>query len=163
MMDCKFEKIVENVLKNEGGYSDDQDDLGGETKYGISKRTYPLLTVKDLTVGTAKDIYYQDFWINQAYKHFVSSRIAEKIFDLAINIGKDKAHVILQRALKAVGKIVEEDGRIGKKTLEAVNSSNERELLAATKSEAAGYYRCVVISKPTQKKFLAGWLKRAYS
>ena len=31
-----FEKIVKEVIEHEGGYVNDPDDRGGETKYGIS-------------------------------------------------------------------------------------------------------------------------------
>ena len=34
----KFEKAVERVLENEGGYVNHPSDPGGETKFGISKR-----------------------------------------------------------------------------------------------------------------------------
>ena len=37
----EFNEIIEKVLEHEGGYVNDKDDLGGETKYGITKRFYP--------------------------------------------------------------------------------------------------------------------------
>jgi len=40
-MDERFLKAVEMVLAHEGGYVNDPNDPGGETKYGISKRSYP--------------------------------------------------------------------------------------------------------------------------
>ncbi|MDR3223970.1 MAG: hypothetical protein LBT03_00050 [Holosporales bacterium] len=49
------------------------------------------------------------------------------------------------------------------KTLNAVNSADEKALLAALKSEAAGHYRCIVSKNASQNKFINGWLKRAYS
>lgn len=51
---------------------------------------------------------------------------------------------------------------MGPQTLEAINISNPRVLLAAIKSEAAGYYRALAIKDQKQKKFLNGWLVRAY-
>ena len=33
-----FNKIIEVVIGHEGGYVNDPTDLGGETKYGITKR-----------------------------------------------------------------------------------------------------------------------------
>jgi lysozyme family protein len=96
-------------------------------------------------------------------KDFASSDLAEKVFDLAVNMGTNKAHLLLQRALRAVGNPVKEDGILGKITLTAVNSANERELLAALRSEAAGYYRSIVTKNSSQNKFINGWLKRAYA
>jgi lysozyme family protein len=159
----KFERAIKRVLEFEGGYSNDSKDAGGETKYGISKRSYPNLDIRNLTVDGAKLIYYRDFWEPQLYGDFESVELAEKVFDLAVNVGSSKAHLLLQRALRAVGNPVKEDGVLGKITLAAVNSADETALLAAIRSEAAGYYRSIVARNSSQNKFINGWLKRAYS
>ena len=161
--DKKFNAAIERVLANEGGYSNDPVDAGGETKFGICKRSYPNLDIKNLTIDEAKIIYYRDFWEPHLYAEFASFELAEKVFDLAVNVGSSKAHMLLQRALRAVGNPVKEDGVLGKITLAAVNASNANELLAALKSEAAGYYRNIVTKNQSQNKFINGWLKRAYS
>jgi lysozyme family protein len=161
--DKKFNRAIERVLANEGGYSNDQFDAGGETKFGICKRSYPKLDIKNLTIDDAKFIYYRDFWEPHLYSEFTSTELAEKVFDLAVNVGSSKAHLLLQRALRAVGNAVKEDGVLGKITLAAINSSNPNELLAALRSEAAGYYRNIVTKNSSQNKFINGWLKRAYS
>ena len=46
----------------EGGFVHHRDDPGGETKFGISKRSYPHLNIKNLTKQEAIDIYRRDFW-----------------------------------------------------------------------------------------------------
>ena len=51
-----FNEIIEKVLEHEGGYVNDPKDLGGETKYGITKRFYPDIDIKNLTIEQAKDI-----------------------------------------------------------------------------------------------------------
>ncbi|SPM44720.1 Uncharacterised protein [Orientia tsutsugamushi] len=48
-------------------------------------------------------------------------------------------------------------------TLAAINKADLSDLLAALKSEAAGYYRTLAATQPRQAKFLKGWLKRAYA
>ena len=57
-----FNEIIEQVLEHEGGYVNDPKDLGGETKYGITKRFYPDVDIKNLTVEQAKEIYKKDYW-----------------------------------------------------------------------------------------------------
>ena len=52
-----FNEIIEKVLEHEGGYVNDPTDLGGETKYGITKRFYPNVDIKNLTIEQAKEIY----------------------------------------------------------------------------------------------------------
>lgn len=53
---------MEFVLKWEGGYSNDPDDPGGETRWGISKRAYPSLDIASLTKEEAIAIYERDYW-----------------------------------------------------------------------------------------------------
>lgn len=57
-----WQKAITFTLGKEGGYSFNPADPGGETKYGISKRSYPRLDIKNLTVQQAKLIYYKDYW-----------------------------------------------------------------------------------------------------
>ncbi len=58
----KFNKAVRIILAHEGGYVNHPADPGGETNMGISKRSYPDLDIKNLTVAMAKEIYFRDFW-----------------------------------------------------------------------------------------------------
>ena len=58
--------------------------------------------------------------------------------------------------------LVQEDGLMGPETLLATSNSDTRYLLAAIKSEAAGYYRQIAAKNPSQQKILKRWLNRAY-
>lgn len=156
------DKAIEFVLKNEGLYSNDIDDAGGETKFGISKRSYPKLDIKNLSVHKAKEIYKRDFWENQRYKNIKNHELAIKIFDLAVNVGTSRANKLVQRALRSVKKKIEENGILDDATICLINESDATDLLSALKSEAAGYYRLIVSTKPHRAKFLKGWLNRAY-
>ena len=93
LTDERFEHTVSFVLSHEGGYSDDPDDDGGETKFGISKRSYPHVDVDTLTVDQAKNIYKRDFWDPQLYKDIKDVNLATKVFDLAVNMGSNWAHL----------------------------------------------------------------------
>ena len=161
--DERFEHAVSFVLAHEGGYSNDVDDEGGETKFGISKRSYPDIDVDDLTIERAKNIYKRDFWDTQLYKDIKDINLATKVFDLAVNMGSNWAHRLVQRALKSTGQDITEDGVLGPITLTAINKADLTDLLAALKSEAAGYYRTLAATQPRKAKFLKGWLKRAYA
>jgi len=162
MYSQKFEKAFEYVIRNEGGYIFDNNDPGGETKFGISKRSYPALNIKDLTLEDAKKIYYRDFWQKGRFEEILNDLVSTQLFDLSINLGIRAAVIVLQRALRSVGKTVQEDGLMGPETLSAATKSEPRCLLAAIKSEAAGYYRQIAAKNPSQQKFLKGWLNRAY-
>jgi hypothetical protein len=58
----KFERTMEFVLKWEGGLTNDKDDPGGLTKFGICQRSYPNVDIANLTVEQAKEIYRRDYW-----------------------------------------------------------------------------------------------------
>ena len=58
-MKTTFEEIIESVLKHEGGYVNDPHDRGGETNFGITKKFYPNVDIKNLTKEQAKKIYHQ--------------------------------------------------------------------------------------------------------
>ena len=150
-------------MYHEGGYVKDLKDAGGETKYGISKRSYPHLDIKNLTRDQACKIYFCDFWMKAKCEQIDDENIATKFFDLAVNMGIPQAVKLIQRALRSAGQTVADDGIIGPITLTAINKADPTDLLAALKSEAAGYYRLIANANPSQQKFIEGWLNRAYS
>ena len=94
----EFDEAVDLVLKQEGGYSNDLDDPGGETNLGITKRDHPEVNIKDLTRAQAEAIYYSDYWNPQHYNS-LPQYIANRVFSLAVNIGPVPATRLLQQAL----------------------------------------------------------------
>ena len=160
-----FARAVDRVLANEGGYSSNPSDPGGETSFGISKREYPQVDIAGLTREGAIAIYFRDWWRRYHYSD-LPGPIGAKLFDLAVNIGPEHASRCLQRALRACGKRVDEDGLIGEATRTAALAANQVALMAALRSEAAGYYRTLAASTRRPgggaNEFLNGWLNRAY-
>lgn len=160
--DRDFQQQIDKTLDFEGGYSNDPDDAGGETKYGISKRSYPSINIAALTRSEAIEIYRRDYW-NTLPPDGLPTLIAQKVFDLSVNMGKHRAILILQ---SAVNHITAEnpltvDGRLGPNTLNAVNRQQATVLLKAIKTEAANYYQSLASHHPAMNKFLRGWLRRA--
>ncbi|MGA9722703.1 MAG: glycosyl hydrolase 108 family protein [Candidatus Binatus sp.] len=172
--DPVFLAAIGKVLAEEGGYVNDPADPGGETNFGISKRSFPTLDIKNLTRDQAIEIYSKYFWLRPGFNR-LKGDVAVKVFDLGIVIGDTHAVTLLQRALRAcgAGSFAKEprypdDGTLDLHTVEAANSFiNVAALLAALRSEAAGYFRTTdAIAHQTRggnHPFLAGWLKRAYS
>lgn len=157
-----FDLAIPTVLRHEGGYCNDCNDAGGETNFGISKRSYPDLDIACLTLDDAKAIYRRDFWDALCLDEITDQAVATKLFDTAVLIGRSRAVKFLQRALQqAGGGIVEVDGRIGAKTIAAVNQSPALLLLSAYRHLLATYYEGLVEAVPTNIKFLKGWLSRA--
>lgn len=161
-IDVIFEEAFKNTLLHEGGYVNDPQDPGGETKYGVSKRSYPHIDIKNLTLDDAKKIYYEDFWLKQKC-NVIQKDLAAKLFDLSVNVGTKQAGLFMQRALRVTKQELIEDGIIGVNTLDAIRRADPIILLASLKSEAAGYYRLLVAKNASMKKYINGWLSRAYA
>lgn len=89
-MDESFEWAVKFVLDHEGGYVNDPSDPGGETKYGISKASYPNVDIANLTVDQAKAIYRRDYW-KPVGAGAQPQDIALALFDFAVNAGVARA------------------------------------------------------------------------
>lgn len=111
-----FQTAFAALIDNEGGYSNNPSDPGGETKYGISKRAYPGEDIADMTLDRAKEIYFRDYW-GPAGCDVVPDSIKFDVFDMAVNSGVKTAIKTLQAA---VGEVV--DGILGPHTLQALQS-----------------------------------------
>lgn len=164
-----FDPAIEIVLAHELDPSDPHrivelpGDTGGLTKYGIAQNKHPDLDVASLTLTDARDIYQRRYW-RPEYAEIGSQAIASKVFDFAVNAGPRQAHLALQRALRACDAPgIEDDGVLGPRTLLAVNACRVEPLLAALRSEIAGFYRTLAATSEARRPFLMGWLRRAYS
>jgi len=85
-----FDRCFLFVVGEEGGYVNNPADPGGDTKYGISKRQYPTLDIKSLTLDQAKAIYLRDYWTPMALDG-VKYGPALVLFDCAVNQGVARA------------------------------------------------------------------------
>jgi lysozyme family protein len=155
---AEFEKAIGIVLRHEGGYVHDPVDPGGETKFGISKRQYPLVDIKNLTRQEAIEIYRRDYW---RYDGFIEQTVATKVFDMAVNMGHKNAHTLLQVALNGLGSRVAVDGALGPQTTGAANGCEGAKLVQELRATQATYYAKLVVRKPRMEKFLRGWMRRA--
>lgn len=150
--DDVFDRAVEFVLAQEGGYVNDPNDPGGETKYGISKRAHPQLDISNITIADAKAIYYNDYWLKSGeFIRDISPGLAVILFDTAVNMGTGTAVKFLQRTLR-----VTEDGVIGPKTREALKKSNIEDTIQWYVVNRILRYA----ELPTWSRYRRGWLKR---
>ncbi len=145
------------LFEDEGGYENDPDDPGGETNYGIDKRTYPNVDIRHLTKDGAKAIYFREWWTPYAAMGLPPIVLA-KMFNVAVNVGHGQANKFLQRALGVVA-----DGQIGPKTLAAIKTiiPPGTVILLMLRMQQETFYEGIVAHKPSQRKFLRGWLRRA--
>jgi len=159
----QFIAAVKRVLADEGGYSENPADPGGATRFGISARSNPGVDIATLTRDAAMEIYWREWWLRFGFARLPAA-IAAKTFDLAVNMGAGHAIECLQRALRACGLPVKEDGVIGAATAAQAARAEPAALMAALRSELAAYYRLLAANQDdNENKFIKGWLIRAYA
>ena len=151
-----FNDIIEIVLKHEGGYVNDPKDPGGETNFGIAKRSHPDEDIKNLTKEDAKRIYYQDYWMKNRVPQ-LPDELKHIYFDMCVNQGRGRAVKILQQAANAKGAELKVDGGLGPKTLSAMKGVELQRVIAYR----VKYYADLVTRKPDLEKFYFGWFRRA--
>lgn len=157
-----FTQAIKITLAYEGGYSNDPNDPGGETNFGLTKHSYPDVDIKNLTVDGAMAIYYRDWWTPHPFEQMTSGDLACKVFDTSVNLGMSRGIKFLQRCLAANGhpEIVD-DGDFGPHTLAVTNSFDGATLLAIYKQTQANYYNALATARPNLQVYLKGWLRRA--
>jgi lysozyme family protein len=134
----------------EGGYVDDPNDPGGETKYGISKAAHPTLDIKDLTEAQAKQIYYTDYWM-PCRCDVMALSLAIVVFDAAVNNGVSRATHWLQTALGVTA-----DGVIGQHTMTALGKADPETVL----QNFHGQRICFMSGLQDWNTYSVGWSRR---
>lgn len=145
-----FDQCFDKLISHEGGYVNHPNDPGGETKFGISKRAYPQVDIKALTLDAAKAIYKRDYW-DRAQCDKLPPPVAYMLFDAAVNSGIGQAIRFLQRAAG-----VADDGALGPMTLAAV----QRMDVEALAGRFLGQRLDFMTKLTTWDTFGKGWARR---
>src|SRR5208337_4441015 len=116
-----------------------------------------LLRIDELQ-NMIRAFYHDNYWLPIKGDLIISQSIANKLFDLAVNMGINPAVKCLQKAIEICCCNINVDGVIGNATLDAINKCNDvHNLLSEFKSEAKAHYEN--LNKPEDIK---GWLNRLY-
>lgn len=173
-----IDKLLADLVKVEGGYSNDPRDSGGETNFGITKATARangfLDDMRSMTKAQALDIYRSQYFYRPGFGKVaeVSPSVAAELFDTGVNMGPSIAAKFLQQSLNGLnnqGKDyadIAEDGIIGNGTLRALNGLVRRRgledaetvLLKALNCLQGARYITLAASRPKNEAFLYGWL-----
>lgn len=145
-----FEDAVRIVLAHEGGYSNDRTDPGGETNYGISKRSYPTLDIRLLSRDEAVAIYKRDYW-DRINGDILKNKLRLIAFDCAVNQGVESAIRNIQQLLN-----VFLSGRIDEPTLAALELVDEETFVARFAARRMAQYTLL----KNWPRFGGGWSKR---
>lgn len=167
-MGTRFDKIFSYMLFVEGGYSNDKNDKGGETTWGVTKdearRNGYNGSMKNLTKDFAKKILEKDYYLKNRLNEVKNDKVALSICDWSFNSGRwatKKAQVTLNSYF---GYDLVVDGIFGSKTIKALNEVEEQgkseEFLKNYHNLQIKFYHSIVECNPTQQDFLTGWLNR---
>lgn len=160
-------KLVPYIIKFEGGFVNDHDDLGGATNRGVCYRTYklycsrkkrPVPTIEDLKNITDEefaDILKSMYWDACRADKIESQSVANAIVDWAWNSGTITASKEVQKVLGVTA-----DGIIGNITLAAINSRSPLPLFGAIQTARKFYIERICIARPKNKKYRKGWVNR---
>jgi lysozyme family protein len=168
---ASFQPAVQNTELWEGGYANSPSDSGGETYRGISRNNWPYWNGWELidalqgqagfpsNLDSNQDLqsrvvsfYQQNYW---HYDGINDQAVANKIFDLAVNVGQVHAVKITQQS---VG--VTQDGVYGPNTEAAINATSNGSLLPLIRQNAEQYHEQIAATHPQDAMFLKGWLRR---
>lgn len=156
-----FNEAIEHVLKWEGGYVNHPSDPGGATKFGITKKRYPALDIKNLTLSKAKKIYKSDFWDKFKIDNINSQDTATHYLDLTILHNNRDAAKMVQRALNDIGIKTTIDGIAGSNTFKNINRADQNKLNKAIGERRKSFFEFLIQRKPSLNEFRSGWIKRA--
>lgn len=118
-----FDQAFDRLMDHEGGYVNDPQDPGGETKFGVSKRSYPDEDIPNMTKERAKEIFKRDFW-DKVHGDKLHDGVAWQAADFAYHSGPSVALRYLQRA---VG--VADDGDWGPASQAAADAMTETDTI----------------------------------
>jgi lysozyme family protein len=145
-----FDQAFDKLIGHEGGYVNDRNDPGGETRFGISKRSYPGEDIANLTLDRARELYARDFW-GPAGCDAMPDAAKLQVFDTAVNSGVKTAIRLVQ---KAVG--TNADGVLGPITLQAIQSMPAARFIARFNGQRLEY----MTGLATWASFGRGWARR---
>lgn len=158
-----FEKAFQHLMKEEGlVLSNHKADKGGQTYAGISRKFHPDWTGwKYVDAGSTpptqlvRDFYRVEYWLPAKCDQFTDQRVAQAVFLQYVNMGVNA----LKMAQIAAGAIA--DGRIGPKTLEAINKMDAERFLDKLCIAMVARYYAIGMKDKTQRVWWPGWFGRA--
>lgn len=159
-------KLRPFILKWEGGFVNDPDDLGGATNKGVTLNTFryyrnlkglPEPTVeglKNISDAEWTEIFKKLYWDRWKADKIENQSIANILVDFVWLSGTNG----IKRPQRVLG--VKVDGIVGAETLGALNSREPKELFDELKQDRIEFIDYICKARPTNNKFRKGWMNR---
>lgn len=175
--------MIADIIRIEGGYVNHPADRGGKTKYGITERVARAFgyngRMRDLPKSKAHEIYKMRYYLRPGFDRVAhhSVNVAEKMFDMGVNMGPAVPAKFLQRILNVLNRggrdyrDIPVDGGIGPLTIHALKAYLARRgmhegthvLLKALNALQGAKYIAIAERNPSQEAFMHGWLSHRLS
>lgn len=180
MEDIRIRRMLDTLIGKEGGYSNNPNDAGAETMWGITIKVARLngYTGKmyDMSREQAEEIYMREYFVKPGFDRvlLLAPLLTEKLFDIGVNMGTGTAGKFLQRALNLMNKSHSEklypelvvDGQIGPGTLAALTvflrlrrTAGERVLLRVVTVLQGARYVEITEAREQNEEFIFGWFE----
>jgi lysozyme family protein len=168
-----FVPAVTITLKNEGGFYHNQ--VTGEiVNYGVTLKFVQSSGykpdadedfIRGLDMAEASQIYQTYFWNPHHIGSIEDQDLANKVFDLTVNMGPGDANhpgalPLLQSAVNACGGACAVDGVLGPISIGQINALAPAMLLAQYKQMVAQRYTEIATANAELASDLSGWLTR---
>lgn len=161
---AEFTPAFEKMILNEGGYklTDTPGDRGGQTYAGIARNAWPKWDGWEWVdrgdtppAAIVREFYKTNFWDVVQGDLIASQRTAQTVFDFSVNAGVRTAAILAQTVAG-----VTPDGKIGQKSVAALNEVDPDKFSMAYALAKMARYAQIVTRDRSQQKFLLGWINR---
>ena len=157
-MNTSIDTLLEEIIAREGSKdTNDPNDSGGRTKFGISQRWHPEIWENGPpTKEIAKEVYLRDYVVRPNIHQITPDFLMGQLVDYAVLSGPHRAIVAVQHVIHAP-----EDGVIGPVTLELLSKRNPIEVNNNIVDRRVLLMTRLVQQRPKDLVWLFGWVSRA--
>lgn len=163
------DRLIAELIDREGGFVDDSADRGGPTRFGITLGTLQAwrapvpvtrADVELLTREEATAIYQQRYVDGPGFAAAIGDgRLLALVVDYGVLSGPVAATKALQRAIG-----IHDDGVLGSQTKRLlVSQGGSVEVYKRLLAERISAHVEIVLTNPSQRRFLRGWISRCVS
>lgn len=168
-------KIINEIIRVEGGYVNDSKDSGGETNHGITvkvARDYGYTgSMRELPEYIAFEIYSRKYWHSVCGDRLLelSPGIAKEVVDTGINMGVTRASIYLQRVLNVLNNRsvlypdIKIDGVIGTQTISALRQylhyRDDKTIIKMLNCLQGAFYLELAERREKDERFIYGWFR----